>query len=177
MVMETYDERVPERFWRKVEVRDSGCWEWMGARGGTMLHGYFGFGGKNRLAHRYLYKTLIGPIPDGLVCDHLCDNPPCVNPGHLQIVTQRENVLRSRRAPTAINYWKTRCKRGHPLDEGSFYRTKKGGRQCRACHVENSRDRRAAFDPEKRLAVLRRQRERMANLRRARRAVLSLPPG
>lgn len=65
------------------------CWEWMGARNGT------GYGNiESRGAHRVIYEALVGPIPKGLDLDHLCRNPPCVNPDHLEPVTRSTNLLR-----------------------------------------------------------------------------------
>lgn len=89
-----------ERFLKKVElIPFHSCWEWTG---GKIRNGYghFRFGykldGKNdiRLAHRVSYELHVGPIPKGLVLDHLCKNTSCVNPTHLQPVTQRENIAR-----------------------------------------------------------------------------------
>lgn len=76
----------------------SPCWEWTGvinhAGYGTLL-----VKGRRKQAHRYTYERLVGPIPDGLVIDHLCRNTRCVNPEHLEPVPHPENV---RRGVTAI---------------------------------------------------------------------------
>lgn len=93
-------------------IQENGCWEWVGA------HHHKGYGmwdgkGIDRLAHREMYKRHKGPIAPGLQIDHLCKNPPCVNPDHLEAVTQRENNRRSD-SPTARNAKKRRCPRGHP---------------------------------------------------------------
>lgn len=72
-----------ERFWARVQKTD-GCWLWMGAR----KQGDYGrfFPGKpgGYLAHVYAYMTVNGPVPKGLELDHLCRNPPCVRPDHLE---------------------------------------------------------------------------------------------
>lgn len=82
-----------DRFMAKVQKRPSGCWEWQAGRSRDG-HGNFSVGGRAIRAHRWSYEYFVGPIPDGLVIDHLCVNPPCVNPDHLEPVTHRENTLR-----------------------------------------------------------------------------------
>jgi hypothetical protein len=70
-----------------------GCWVWQ--RGVTAL----GYGcDKDGMAHRVYYERHKGPIPEGLYIDHLCRNPPCVNPDHLEPVTPAENIRRGRNA-------------------------------------------------------------------------------
>lgn len=123
-----------ERFWEKVDVgHPLGCWLWTGASG-QWGYGRFNKGSRTYTAsHRYAYEVLIGPIPDGLTLDHLCRNPPCVNPDHLEPVTQRENSLRSE-SRHAKNARKTRCKRGHPFTSENTYVPPGGrGRNCREC--------------------------------------------
>jgi hypothetical protein len=79
-------------FWAKVDKTET-CWLWTGA----MLNGYGKFwAGKTVFAHRWSYERFIGPIPKGLHLDHLCRVPACVRPDHLEAVTNRENVLRSK---------------------------------------------------------------------------------
>lgn len=120
-----------DRLWQFVEdVGD--CWEWRGWINGM---GYGGFYAAKRcgastttLPHRLAYELVVGVIPDGLVLDHLCRNPPCVNPAHLEPVTNAENIRRG------IQATKTHCERGHPLSGDNLYvnpSTRK--RTCRTC--------------------------------------------
>lgn len=87
---------APIRFWRKVDQSGGpdACWPWMGAR---KPKGYGNFctvrtPPKTVLAHRYAYEQTHGPIPEGLVLRHRCDNPPCCNPAHLLPGTGAENT-------------------------------------------------------------------------------------
>ncbi len=71
----------------------TGCWNWSGARHPSG-YGRLKVGGKQLYAHRYMYEKVRGRIPDGRVIDHLCRNRSCVNPDHLEVVTQTENMRR-----------------------------------------------------------------------------------
>lgn len=87
------------------------CWLWK-ASTTTLGYGQVQFEGRLRRAHRVVFETLVGPIPPGLQLDHLCRNPGCVNPAHLEPVTPRENTLRGL-APSAVNSRKIHCPQGH----------------------------------------------------------------
>lgn len=80
-------------FWERVIKTDS-CWIW---KGSINQNGYgrFGHGYKRTLAHRFSWALAGNKLEKGMVLDHLCRNPACVNPAHLQQVTQKENLLRS----------------------------------------------------------------------------------
>lgn len=89
----------------------TGCWMWMAA-----IH-WTGYGvGKDGLAHRHSYEAFVGPIPSGLQIDHLCRNRWCVNPAHLEAVTQKVNIMRGH-GFGAKNARRTHCPRGHPYSD------------------------------------------------------------
>lgn len=117
-----------ERFWAKVYMPpcEDDCWTWTASN--TLGYGLFWSGIKMVLAHKYSY----GITPDGLVLDHLCRNHACVNPSHLEPVTQRENLRRGV-GWAGVNAAKTHCPQGH---EYTFENTcwRNGTRRsCRAC--------------------------------------------
>lgn len=98
---------------------NSGCWLWTGGtRQGYGLYTEYDAASvptrKTRNAHLVVYELLVGPVPAGFQLDHLCRNRICVNPGHLEPVTQRENVLRGE-GVAALRARRTTCKNGHPL--------------------------------------------------------------
>ncbi len=76
-----------------VEIQPDGCWVWTGY---LSPYGKFGVSGRRPVAHRWSYEYHVGPIPDGLTIDHLCRNPSCVRPDHLEPVTLQENMRRAR---------------------------------------------------------------------------------
>ena len=134
-------------FWSKVDFNgpvpaarpDLGpCWLWHG----SLVKGYGSLvvdhpvnRRKTGLAHRVAYEWVRGPIPAGLTLDHLCRVRRCVNPFHLEPVTNRENILRGE-SPAAQHTRVTACPQGHPYDHANTWiRIRRGGPQrvCRTC--------------------------------------------
>ena len=107
-----------------------GCWLWTGGTNGVG-YGRIYLRRKRQYVHRLMWEFFNGPIPEGTEIDHLCRNPGCVNPDHLEPVSHRENILRGV-GPPAINAAKTECLRGHPFDADNTYDAR-GYRACRAC--------------------------------------------
>lgn len=121
-----------ERFWNFVEKTDK-CWIWKGANNG-MGYGKFYTGPPTRkkmYAHRFSYELINGEIPLGFQLDHLCKNPPCVRPEHLEAVTPRVNIIRGE----AGGIWKQICVRGHDMSKSCKFRSTDGRRVCVKCNV------------------------------------------
>lgn len=117
-----------------IPVPESGCWLWLGALG-RKGYGRFHYKGRNVIAHRLAYKALRGPIPRGQQLDHKCRTTCCVNPWHLEALTDRAH--RARGIEQRPN-----CKRGHPF-AGVNLVTFRGKRYCRTCMNMNHRAMRA----------------------------------
>lgn len=131
-----------ERFWPRVN-KTATCWFWAGF---TNDEGYGHFG-KTR-AHRWAYESRFGPIPDGLVIDHLCRTRSCVNPSHLEAVTNQENLDRGwgRRVQSG---WVDSCINGHKFTPDNTYTTAKGTSACRVCSAASRRK----YEHKKRMAA------------------------
>ena len=135
------DDKLLQRFRDKFIVKDCGydtpCWVWQAA---TLPNGYSRFhptgpftGGNTMVyAHRYSYEIFRGAIPSGMQIDHLCRVRGCVNPAHMEVVTNKVNSLRSE-SFTAKNARKTHCPKGHEYSGSNLYVSSQGYRQCKTC--------------------------------------------
>ena len=131
---------IVQRFWARVDVRGaSDCWPWKGGKISTHNIEYgqlsivtVDIARIRVLAHRFSYFLHFGPVPDDKIIDHLCRNGLCVNPYHLESITNNENILRGEGAP-ARNARKTHCGHGHELIAGNIWLRKDGRRACKRC--------------------------------------------
>jgi len=116
-------------FWNKVDITEN-CWLWTGALigNGYAQHGTYP---NAQLVHRISYRYHIGEIKDGMQIDHLCKVRNCVNPDHLEQVTQQENMKRSSVLEHSLGL--THCKHGHEFTkENTIWRNERH-RSCRTC--------------------------------------------
>lgn len=123
----------------------SGCWVWMGPKSKP---GYGSFGNKfgAKMAYRYSYEFFRHKIPGGMCLDHLCKNKSCVNPYHLEVVTNVENLNRCIKWQTN----KTHCKHGHEFTEENTYLVQRPSgtisRYCRICGNNRSKNKKIDAD-------------------------------
>lgn len=138
----TPDVSLMDRLLDSFYCEANGCWLWFRTKdsGG---YGQLTYKNINHRAYRAMYEMFKGSVPTGLVLDHLCRNRDCVNPEHLEAVTNRENLLRGVGVP-AINAKKNTCPKGH-----SFKDSNRGTRYCRECYNLYQNKRRALARLEK----------------------------
>ena len=152
------------KFWAKVDKRGPDeCWPWTG---GLEWDGYPRFkttyeGERFGRAHRFAYRALVGPIPEGYTIDHLCHTEECklkeadcphrrcCNPAHLLAATNRDNILRGN-GIARENSQKTKCRKGHPLSGDNLYVSPAGRRCCRTCERAKHERRNQALKEERR---------------------------
>lgn len=132
-------ERLPFYAYRRIRVASNGCWIWIGGR---QSGGYGALRDRRPgdqddrqmvLAHRFVYEELVGDIPEDLQLDHLCRIRECVNPEHLEPVTNLENSHRGLNGPQEY------CQRGHRFEGDNVYVRPDGRRECVPCRRMNFR--------------------------------------
>jgi hypothetical protein len=133
----------------KIDLK-TGCWLWQGflRKGYGRFHAY----PKAVSAHVLAYKVLIGPIPKGLQLDHICNTKNCVNPWHLEPVTQLVNIRRR----TPYNRTKTHCPKGHPYEGDNLFIRRSGRRRCIQCQREHD----IRYYWQNRIAILARKKQK-----------------
>lgn len=120
-------------FWSHSIIAPSGCWQW---KLSTLKGGYgkVRWKGHMRCAHVIAYQLFHGfPVPLDMELDHLCRNPPCVNPMHLEAVTRQENIQRSE-SLSVLYQRRIHCKNGHLFSkENTYFSRDRRARRCRKC--------------------------------------------
>ena len=135
---------MQERLKRNSKVMPNGCWEWQLSTYGPG-YGTTSFGSHHRgPAHKFSYAAFKGPVSAGLVIMHKCDNPPCINPAHLEMLPQYTNAMdcvkkgrywsKARKSNPDLVRSPVCRKRGHPMTPDNLKMFKDGRRQCKTCH-------------------------------------------
>ncbi len=139
-----YHEKVRRRLVAMTVVAPSGCWEWQGFLS-PKGYGSTGYRCKSMNAHRVAWLAFRGPIPEGMMVCHQCDNRKCINPHHLWLGSMRANAWDARLKGRHHEASKTHCVRGHRLEGANLQVTRQGGhktgirRVCVACQRARNR--------------------------------------
>lgn len=134
--------KTPEERFESSIDKSEDCWEWWGTIYNTG-YGRFMVKKKQYLAHRWSYEHYVGPIPSGMVIDHLCRNRSCVNPEHLEPVTNEENLFRGK-GYRIMNGMDDSCIHGHKYtSENTYWEPNERTIRCRTCARERDRKRTA----------------------------------
>lgn len=123
-----------ERVMRDIVVLENGCWEWQMAL--TSGYGRVTYHGDHYSAHLFSWLAYGNPYPLETL-DHLCRYRACVNPGHLESVSNRENVMRGEAPSVKLHYANT-CKQGHSLSD-AYQPPSRTGVECKTCMTLRNR--------------------------------------
>lgn len=123
-------------------IKHDECWLYAGVLDTVQGYGLICANGKVYRAHRVMYENLVGTIAPYKVIDHLCRVVSCINPEHLEVVSDLENKMRGL-SPAAQNARKTHCNKGHAYTPENTIISKKGWRECRICRREWDKAKRA----------------------------------
>jgi len=119
------------------------CWEWTAGRFRSGYGAFHPKHGETVIAHRYAYESLMGSIPRDLVVDHLCRNRGCVNPEHLELVTNQENLRRGS-GYRLRNGMTDKCINGHLYTPANTYTNRNNPTDIRCRECSRIRDRKRA---------------------------------
>lgn len=124
-----------ENFREKYREMPGGCWEWLGCIN-NKGYGRLTYKRKNKYAHRVSYEIHFGVSLTSELVLHKCDNPRCVNPSHLFLGSQKDNMQDCAKKGRHRLSSRTHCKHGHEYTEENTYLEPRGGRVCRICRVD-----------------------------------------
>ena len=160
--LRNYGHPVPRRDWSIEEALDDvgwvitagDCWEWRGARNDSN-YGMVTLvrkGLDKARVHRIMFERYFGPIPDGMIVRHKCDNPPCSNPDHLELGTKADNTRDMMERGRHWRYGATECLNGHDLTKPGSYRVqeRKGRGDEKVC-LTCQRERHLRWQEKKKL--------------------------
>lgn len=126
---------------RSIRDDATGCLRWTGAKT-SIGYGVIRVRGEARYVHRLAHEFWVGPIPDDYVVDHVADRGcrfrDCIEPSHLEAVTQAENLRRGE-GFIGVQSRTTHCPQGHEYNEENTMLTKRGERRCRTCNRERQK--------------------------------------
>lgn len=129
-----------ERLAARLKRMPNGCLEWQGSRIKGDGHGNIYVSGKATLAHRLAWELENGPIPDGMLVCHRCDNPPCCDVTHLFLGTYADNARDMVAKRRHMNNRRTHCQNGHEFSTDNTATDARGNRRCIACSTEYQRN-------------------------------------
>ena len=123
-----------EAIFNKVVTSEKGCDEWQGMVRGHMGYSSVKWRNKTWFGHRLVYTLIYGEIPEGMCVMHTCDNPKCLNPEHLKLGTNQDNIDDEISKGRDYNQRKAHCLRGHPFSGTNLVLRREGKkRSCRKC--------------------------------------------
>lgn len=126
-----HNKNTLESILARIEKNEKGCWNWVGSKDSNG-YGNVSYHGKLYKTHRLIYTLMIEEIQEGLFCCHSCDNPACINPEHIFLGTNLDNMRDKVNKGRHAEQLKTHCSKGHSFS-GDNLMISKGRRYCRIC--------------------------------------------